>query len=67
MIETNKKAEMKFEFQHLFFDVREIHHESDLPSWLLHKDNKWFLQKHVLTLPVGQSIDTDFQKITRIF
>jgi len=29
-------------------------------------DGRWFWTDHVLTLNVGDSVDTDFQTITRI-
>lgn len=29
-------------------------------------DNRWFWKEHVLTLEVGQSVDTDFRTIKRI-
>lgn len=28
-------------------------------------DNRWFWNDHVLTLSIGESVDTDFRKITR--
>ena len=48
--------------------------EVDAPDWLTSRntvpgstmDNRWFWEKHVLTLPLGGSIDTDFHRITRI-
>lgn len=55
-----------FQFRHLFFNTENIHAENDLPSWLIHKSNKWFLENHVLTLEIGQFVDTDFQRITRV-
>ena len=47
--------------------------ERDAPKWLKFggikgstMDNRWFWNDHVLTLEVGESVDTDFQTITRI-
>ena len=48
--------------------------ETTAPDWLTcakcipgsTADARWFFRDHVLTLPVGGSIDTDFQTITRI-
>jgi len=37
-----------------------------LPDWLNHKQYAWFRDAYVLTLAVGQSVETDFHKITRI-
>lgn len=47
--------------------------EESAPKWLCAgglkgstMDNRWFWNDHVLTLEVGQYVDTDFQRITRI-
>ncbi|QJT70804.1 hypothetical protein GR7B_00006 [Vibrio phage vB_VcorM_GR7B] len=48
--------------------------ESTAPTWLTSEDTvkgstmdgRWFWDEHVLTLDVGQSVDTDFRRITRI-
>ena len=48
--------------------------EETAPDWLTSKntvkgstmDDRWFWTDHVLKLEVGQSIDTDFSRITRI-
>lgn len=47
--------------------------EETAPKWLTSEetvpgstmDQRWFWQEHVLTLEVGESIDTDFRRITR--
>lgn len=39
--------------------------ENNPPAWLIHPENKWFFEKHVLTLEVGDAIETDFTLITR--
>ena len=67
--------EMKFEMTHrdsstcgvVYFD------EQTAPDWLTGAktvkgstmDNRWFWTDHVLTLDVGQSVDTDFRTIRR--
>ena len=51
-----------------------IFSEKNAPDWLTGAqavsgstmDNSWFWNNHVLTLKVGESIDTDFQRIERI-
>ncbi|CAM0035192.1 hypothetical protein VPHD164_0026 [Vibrio phage D164] len=47
--------------------------EESAPEWLCKggrkgstMDNRWFWNGHVLTLPVGGSVKTDFQLIKRI-
>jgi len=48
--------------------------ESTAPDWLTSvktvkgstMDGRWFWEDHVLKLEVGQSIDTDYQTITRL-
>lgn len=66
---------MKFEMKHLdFHEDVQIFTELDAPTWLTGEtttpgstmDDRWFWQEHVLTLKVGESIDTDFRKITRL-
>lgn len=55
-----------FSFRHLFFNSEETCIETEMPSWLTHRENKWFLDRHVLTLKVGEFVDTDFRRITRV-
>lgn len=55
-----------FNFQHLVFGTDKAYNEDAMPSWLTGKENKWFLDECVLTLDVGQFVDTDFQRITRV-
>lgn len=66
---------MKFEMTHLFFKGEpECFDETTAPDWLTSAktvkgstmDDRWFWNDHVLTLKVGQSIDTDFQTIRRV-
>lgn len=48
--------------------------EHDAPDWLTSKntvkgstmDDRWFWEKHVLTLEVGQHVQTDFHYIKRV-
>jgi hypothetical protein len=58
----------QFELQHLFFDDKgpESFSTDTPPKWLVSREYKWFWEKHVLTLEVGGSIKTDFNKITRV-
>jgi len=66
---------MKFEMFHTHFKVdTKIFTEETAPDWLTSvntvkgstMDNRWFWNDHVLTLQVGESIETDFQTIKRI-
>lgn len=69
---------MKFKMHSIFFESVKFEHsvdyftEDDAPSWLCEgglegstMDNRWFWNDHVLTLKVGEYVDTDFQRITR--
>ena len=64
----------QFEMTHDIFNTIEVFTQCDAPKWLTSEDsvkgstmdNRWFWFDHVLTLGVGQSIETDFRKITRI-
>lgn len=48
--------------------------EHDAPDWLTSAntvrgstmDTRWFWERHVLTLEVGQSVETDFHLVTRV-
>lgn len=64
-----------FEMGSLFFCVKpEIFTEDFPPDWLSSvntvkgstMDQRWFYNEHVLTLDVGQSVDTDFTRIKRL-
>lgn len=55
-----------------FKDTKEFS-EDNAPKWLCEggvkgstMDNRWFWTGHVLTLKVGEHIDTDFNRITRL-
>lgn len=61
--------------QHKFFDhVKTNFTESNAPTWLTSEetvkgstmDMRWFWEDHVLKLQIGQSVETDFQIITRV-
>ena len=67
MTMTKNESTIKtFKLEHLFFGGEEIHSETEMPWWLTCKENKWFFDKHVLTLEIGGSVDTDFRRITRV-
>ncbi len=64
-----------FKMKHKYFTKSETFFtENDAPIWLTCEDtikgstmdNRWFWKEHVLTLEVGDTIDTDFQIITRL-
>lgn len=62
-----------FERIHLFFGNVEPFTEKTAPKWLEFGgpkgsvlDNRWFWNDHVMKLEVGQYVDTDFQRITRV-
>lgn len=65
----------QFQMVHLIFKD-DVEHFSEItaPDWLTSAntvkgstmDDRWFWNEHVLTLQVGESINTDFRKITRI-
>lgn len=66
---------MLFSMQHKFLDLEpKTFSEHDAPDWLTSKntvpgstmDCRWFWLEHVLALELGNSIETDFQTITRI-
>ena len=48
------------------FGSPETFTEHEPPWWLISKEFKWFFDSKVLTLKVGDFIDTDFRRITRI-
>lgn len=64
----------KFSMVHHFFPKEEpvIFSDKNPPRWLKGDgkgstmDNRWFWDDHVMTLEVGQSVETDFNTITRI-
>jgi len=66
---------MQFEMRHKFFTERDPGMFSELaaPAWLTSNntiagstmDQRWFWCEHILTLAVGESVETDFQIITR--
>lgn len=66
---------MLFEMQHKIFKTLVIEFsELTAPKWLTSEntvkgstvDNRWFWYRYVLTLNVGDSVETDFHSITRI-
>lgn len=64
-----------FEMVHKFFNGKSRRFsEIDAPDWLTSvntipgstMDNRWFWKDHVLSLQIGESIETDFHVITRV-
>lgn len=69
------KPEKRFKSEcGLFGDATKEFSESEAPDWLTSRatrrgstmDMRWFWNDHVLKLAVGESVRTDFHKITRI-
>ena len=57
----------KFELTHRFFKSEpEIFTDESPPRWFLNTAYKWWYTDHILKLKVGESIKSDFRKITRI-
>jgi hypothetical protein len=57
-------ASMEFKFTHMLGHAK-THRGDRMPAWLTHREFGWFLRDHVLTLEVGQHVDTDFWRIER--
>lgn len=67
---------MNFKMTHLFFKSAEPEYfdEHTAPDWLTSintikgstMDSRWFWFEYVLTLGVGQTIETDFRMIERL-
>lgn len=63
-----------FKMEHLHFDHTEMFTNNTAPDWLTSKrtvpgstmDQRWFWKEHVLTLRVGEHVNTDWRRITRI-
>ena len=63
-----------FKREHRYFDSVNYFDEKTAPAWLTSvntvpgstMDSRWFWNDYILTLEVGESRDTDFQKITRL-
>ena len=59
---------------HLYADTPpEEFNEETAPKWLKSggpkgstMDHRWFWEEHVMTLEVGETVNTDFQAITRV-
>lgn len=66
----------EFSMRHLIFKklLPEVFIEETAPKWLTSEDTvkgstmdkRWFWNDHVLKLRIGESINTDFRRITRI-
>jgi len=70
---VSEQPQRLFSMQHDIFGTTIEFTEETRPSWLNYTgpkgstmDNSWFWDGHVMKLEVGQSVDTDFQKITRL-
>lgn len=58
----------------VFQTVKDVFPASKAPHWLTSKetipgstmDQRWFWERHVLTLKIGQHTHTDFRRITRL-
>lgn len=67
---------MKFEMVHIFFNhlEPETFSELNVSDWLTGcktvpgstMDCRWFWKDHVMKIDVGNSIETDFRRITRV-
>ena len=74
MVDATSKCAVIFSMTHLDFPGKPVVFTATAPDWLSSvntikgstMDMRWFFEKHVLTLAVGKSIDTDFRKITRV-
>lgn len=59
---------------HMVFKTETVFSETDAPLWITSEnsikgstmDNRWFWKDYVLKLDVMESVNTDFQTITRI-
>lgn len=60
-------SDKEFKLEHLFFkgDVQYFT-ELNPPVWLVSLEYKWWYKSHVLKLELGESIDSDFRRITRV-
>lgn len=65
---------MIFEMMDLYSKRVSTFSKEEAPDWLTSAnqvpgstmDSSWFWEEHVLTLEPGQSVNTDFKKITRL-
>lgn len=58
---------MIFSMTHQIFKTYKVFTEKSAPDWLTSpRTYGWFWNDYVLTLPIGKSVETDFQTITRI-
>jgi hypothetical protein len=69
------KGKMKFEMKDIIADrVVKTFTETTAPDWLTSKntikgstmDQRWYWEDYVLKLAVGDSVETDFNVITRV-
>jgi hypothetical protein len=58
---------MEFEIIHLSYEKPPVKFtEETAPGWMKSEAYFWWWEKHILTLSIGQSVETDFRRITRI-
>lgn len=58
---------MNFIIEHkIFRDHFEKFSSDSPPWWLISKEYKWWWGNYVLTLEIGEYVETAFRKITRI-
>ncbi len=58
---------MRFKIEHLVFkNVLQTFNEINAPEWMTHRDNHWWWEGYVLTLAIGDSIESDFHSVTRL-
>ena len=62
-----------YELSNLLMDKPETFTDVTAPQWLKFggykgstMDNRWFWDKHIKPLDVGESVETDFSTITRV-
>ena len=55
-----------YEMKHQVFSSTKQFDSDSPPNWLVSKEFLWFYTKHVDTLKVGESVETDFQVIKRL-
>lgn len=56
----------QFEMTHLILDTVTKFDETSPPDWLTCKENNWWWEDQILTLPVGKYRNSYFHKIKRI-
>ena len=57
---------MKFEITDQDFKTSITCTEEDFPKWMCNKEYEWWVKSCVLTLKVGESVESDFHLVKRI-